>query len=312
MFSEIELRAGLMANQYLRRRNVRINISWIPATLTAIISICGALAYFNSSASVGVITSLLVALAVLGFLGLLATVVAIRELGTKALHVVAIICGALIALACNTVMSIGPLAGIAAFTLALSLIMISRSRKPRVRLVILALGASTVVSFGVLFSIVMTTELESVAPPHSSVILRSLTGHHYVDAFQVPISSDARPNMRSVIEAFSVSLRPWWFEIPELGEVAYVKIEPGSALGGWQVHEVSPSEIIVGLDRSYIDLRISLFVERVGERVGEQFTVTATTVARYNNWRGRLYFAPVRFGHQIVLADTMRRLAFIL
>ena len=114
--------------------------------------------------------------------------------------------------------------------------------------------------------------------------------------------------MRSVVEAFSASLRPWWLEIPELGEVAHVKLEPGSALGGWKVHEMSPSEVIVGLDRSYIDLRISLFIEGVGE----QFTVTATTVARYNNWRGRLYFAPVRFGHQIVLADTMRRLAFIL
>lgn len=288
--------------------NMRINASWMPATLTAIISICGALVYFNSSASVGVITSLLVLFAILGLLGLVAAGVATRELGTKALYAVAIVCGTLIALACNTVMSIGPLAGIAAFTLALSLTIISRSKKPRVRLVILALGVSTVVSFGVLFSIVMTTELQTVAPPHSSVILRSLPGHHYVDAFQVRISSDVRPNMRSVVEAFSISLRPWWLKIPGLGEVAHAKIEPGSALGGWDVHEMSPSEIIVGLDRSYIDLRISLFVERVGE----EFTVTATTVARYNNWRGRLYFAPVRFGHQIVLADTMRRLAFIL
>jgi len=287
---------------------MRINASRIPATLTAIISICGALVYFNSSASGGVITSLLVFLAVFGLLGLVATVVATRELGTKALHVVAVVCGTIIALACNTVMSIGPLAGIAAFTLALSLAIISRSKKPRVRLVILSLGVSTVVSFGVLFSFVMTMELETVAPPHSSGILRSLPGHHYVDAFQVRISSDVRPNMRSVVEAFSVSLRPWWLEIPELGEVAHAKIEPGSALGGWEVHEMSSSEIIIGLNRSYIDLRISLFVERVDE----QFTVTATTVARYNNWRGRLYFAPVRFGHQIVLADTMRRLAFIL
>lgn len=287
---------------------MRINASWIPATLTAIISICGALVYFNSPASVGVITFLLVLLAVFGLLGLVATVLATREPGTKALFAVAIVCGALIALACNTVMSIGLLAGIAAFPLALSLIIISRSKKPRVRLVILTLGVSTVVSFGVMFSIVMTTELETVAPPDSSVILSSLPGHHYVDAFQVRLSSDERPNIRSVIEAFKVSLRPWWLEIPELGEIADIKIEPGAALGGWEVHEMSPSEIIIGLDRSYIDLRISLFIESVGE----QFTVTATTVARYNNWQGRFYFLPVRFGHQIVLADTMRRLAFIL
>ena len=287
---------------------MRINASWIPAILTAIISVCGALVYFNSSASVGVITSLLVFLAISGLLGLVSVVVATRELGTKSLYAVAIVCGTLIALACNTVMSIGPLAGIAAFTLVLSLAIIVRSKKPRLRLVVLALGVSTVVSFGVLFSIVITTGLESVAPPHSSVILRSLPGHHYVDAFQVRLSSDVKPNMRSVVEAFSVSLRPWRLKIPERGEVAHVKIEPGSVLGGWKVHEMSPSEIIVGLDRSHINLRISLFVERADG----QFTVTATTLARYNNWRGRLYFAPVRFGHQIVLADTMRRLAFIL
>ena len=37
------------------------------------------------------------------------------------------------------------------------------------------------------------------------------------------------------------------------------------------------------------------------------FIVTIPAVARYNNWMGRLYFIPVRFGHQIVLSDTMRR-----
>ena len=287
---------------------MRINASRIPATLTAIISVCGALVYFNSSASVGVITYLIVFLAVFGLLGLLATVVATREAGTKALHATAIVCGALIALACSTLMSIGPLAGIAALTLAISLAIISRLKKPRIRLMILTLGLSTIISFGVLFNIVMTTKLETVAPPKSSVILQSLPGHDYVDAFQVRISPNVKPDMHSVLEAFSVSLRPWWFEIPEAGEIAHTKIKPGSELGGWNVHEMSPSEIIIGLDRSYIDLRISIFVERVGE----QFTVTATTVARYNNWRGRLYFVPVRFGHQIVLADTMRRIAFIL
>ena len=237
---------------------MRINASWILAILNAIISICGALVYFNSPASVGVITSLLVFLAVFGLLGSVAAVAASREPGTKALHIVAIVCGTLIALACNTVMSIGPLAGIAAFTLALTLAIISRTKKPQVFLVFLALGVSTAVSFGVLFRIVLTTELKTVSPPPSSVILSSLPSYHYVDAFQVRISSDVRPNMRSVVEAFSVSLRPWWFEIPELDEVTQVKIEEGSALGSWDIYERSPSEVIIGLDRSYIDLRISL------------------------------------------------------
>ena len=34
----------------------------------------------------------------------------------------------------------------------------------------------------------------------------------------------------------------------------------------------------------------------------------ASTITRFNNWKGSLYFIPVRYGHQIVLADTMRKL----
>jgi hypothetical protein len=138
--------------------------------------------------------------------------------------------------------------------------------------------------------------------------MSSLPGHHYSDAFRVKLESEDRPNAGSLVGAFFVSLQPWRFEIPELGEVASLTIEPGTALGDWEIHDVTSSEVIVGLDRSFIDLRISLFVENVDD----QFYLTATTVARYDDWQGRLYLAPVQFGHQIVLADAMRRMAVIL
>ena len=59
---------------------------------------------------------------------------------------------------------------------------------------------------------------------------------------------------------------------------------------------------------SFIDLRLTL---RLAEGDAGP-TVSATTIARYNDWWGRLYFIPVRYGHRIVLADTMRRLALLL
>ncbi len=281
----------------------------ILATVAALLSIVGALLYSNSPAKGGVLSLLTLLLALLGLLGLIAVVAAIRERGRKGLHGAAIICGSLIALACNTVMSIGPLAGGAAFTLALSIVVILlSSNRSGVRLLILTLGFTAVVSFGVLFSIVMSTELERVSPPDSSAILRALPGYHYEDSFRVNLSTDVRPEIRSIVEAFSISLRPWWLRIPNRGAFGQVAIEPGTALGGWDVHEISPSEIIIGLDRSFIDLRISLFVAGTDEPI----RLTATTVARYNDWRGRLYFVPVRLGHQIVLADTLRRMAFLL
>ncbi len=282
--------------------------SRITATLTALIAICGAVVYLLSPARDGVITSFPVILAVLGLLGPCAIIAAHRDSDTMALHIVAVICGVLVALAFNTVMSIGPLAGLSAFTLALSLVIICRSKRERLRPMILTLGISTILSFGILYSIVMRAKIETVTPPPSSVILHSLPGHHFTDAFQVRISTDEEPGIRSIVDAFSVSLRPWWFEIPEHGGIADAEIRPGSDLGGWKVHEMSRTEIIIGLDRSYIDLRISLYAEQADG----QCTITATTVARYNNWLGRLYFVPVRYGHKIVLADTMRRISFLL
>ncbi len=59
----------------------------------------------------------------------------------------------------------------------------------------------------------------------------------------------------------------------------------------------------LGLDRSFIDLRLSILLREEEASV----SVIATTVARYNNWIGVVYFVPVRYGHQIVLADTMRK-----
>jgi len=111
--------------------------SRITATLTALIAICGAVVYLLSPARDGVITSFPVILAVLGLLGPCAIIAAHRDSDTMALHIVAVICGVLVALAFNTVMSIGPLAGLSAFTLALSLVIICRSKRERLRPMIL-------------------------------------------------------------------------------------------------------------------------------------------------------------------------------
>ncbi len=89
-----------------------------------------------------------------------------------------------------------------------------------------------------------------------------------------------------------------------LNSVDEFECNQGDVVGTWSIYYRSPKEIITGFDRSFIDFRVSLFVTETSGA----WSITATTVARFNNIWGRLYFIPVRYGHMIVLGETMRRM----
>ncbi len=104
------------------------------------------------------------------------------------------------------------------------------------------------------------------------------------------------------------------FAAPDFTDAYRIPLAPGmprdpaawSSLLPFPVRETAPTELLLGQDASRLDFRASIFVT--------DQDVTLTTVVKYNNWRGRAYFAVVRHFHprvtRLMLRRAHRRIAF--
>jgi hypothetical protein len=281
---------------------------WMIFIYTIFVSVGGAMIYFRSMAGKGVLPLFPILLASLGLLGVIARIISILGSGLVGMLALSIILGILVVMMGMTIMSIAPWVALTLVGLGLSLGLGFRIDPNNIPVSLLAMVSGGLVSFPILLRIVTTNGIEMIEAIHSTRVGEAFPQIDYEDTFRVLLPEDHKADIQSVGEAFAISLRPWWLKVPVRREADPVEFKPGSNFGGWEVFHKSASELIIGLDRNYIDLRISLLIKRDKDGV----TVNATTVARYNNLLGRLYFIPVRFGHQIVLADTMRRLQIVL
>jgi len=149
-------------------------------------------------------------------------------------------------------------------------------------------------------------EVNMIGIPSESDLNSLFPDYDYTDTFSIKMCSAYDCDIGDVARAFYLSLRPIWSKQVSEEGLNQIDFESSSLLGNWKVYERKSNEIIIGLNRSYIDLRISIFCSATNE----PSVISATTVARYNNWLGRIYFIPVRFGHMIVLSDAVRRLKY--
>ncbi|MFI2347062.1 DUF2867 domain-containing protein [Streptomyces sp. NPDC019443] len=97
-------------------------------------------------------------------------------------------------------------------------------------------------------------------------------------------------------DAYTLPLRPGMPRDPQ----AWRKVLP------FPVRATAPDELLLGEDGGHLDFRASVLI--AGDKV------TLTTVVKFHNWRGRLYFAAVRRLHPLMarrmLRRTHRRLTF--
>ncbi len=200
-------------------------------------------------------------------------------------------------------MSIGPLAFVASF-LFLASVVASGPREWRRLIIGSALFlASSLIVFSILLVATTRIGVRKVAVPIDSGVARAFKTVDYADTFQIDLTPDYDGEIDDVARAVASSMSPSWSNNESQKHGSRSRLQPGSTVGHWPVYLRSDDEVILGLDRSFIDLRFSILLRNEENR----FTVTATTVARYNNCLGVLYFLPVRYGHQIVIADTMRK-----
>jgi len=259
--------------------------------------------FWRERTELGLISALPLAWGILGSIG----AVLASPISNSIVHarwILMACCGGLVALGFVGIMSMGPFVFGVLFLLALATALNRiETRRSLLGGALVFLGCA-LLCFAVLLRASTHTGVKMVELPSDSPIETFLPRPDYADAFRIEIPSGFDGDMESVARSFMQSMRPSWLSTLTTAEIELHRFEPGSSDGGWPVHYLDDDEIIFGLDRSHIDLRLSLKIE---DSPQGKF-VTATTITRFNNWKGSLYFIPVRYGHQIVLADTMRKL----
>ncbi|WP_244258120.1 DUF2867 domain-containing protein [Streptomyces sp. Tu 2975] len=118
---------------------------------------------------------------------------------------------------------------------------------------------------------------------------------------------------KAVTPPASAALARQAYEKPDFMDACRIPLNPGTPRDpdAWRtvlpfpVRATAPNEILLGEDAGHLDFRASLLIE------GD--TATLTTVVRFHNLRGRLYWALMRRFHllaaRLMLARTRRRLA---
>jgi hypothetical protein len=76
---------------------------------------------------------------------------------------------------------------------------------------------------------------------------------------------------------------------------------PRAPHGAFAVRRVNGDEALLSFDDRHLDFRVGVGVD-AGTRL-----VRVVTAVRLKGWRGRIYFAPVRLAHPIVVRSMLRR-----
>jgi hypothetical protein len=78
----------------------------------------------------------------------------------------------------------------------------------------------------------------------------------------------------------------------------------GSKLMIFTVLARNENEIVMGEDDKHLKFRTSVFVDRVNR---EDTKVYLTTIVKFNNWGGKLYFIPVKPVHKILVKSQLKK-----
>lgn len=83
------------------------------------------------------------------------------------------------------------------------------------------------------------------------------------------------------------------------------KGEPGEQIGLFKVFHKNENEIILGEDDKHLDFRVSLFLEsNITEPSQKQLTIS--TLVKFNNQFGKIYFVPVRPFHKQIVPSMLK------
>jgi hypothetical protein len=82
--------------------------------------------------------------------------------------------------------------------------------------------------------------------------------------------------------------------------------EPGERIGLFKVFHKTDHEIILGEDDKHLDFRVSLYLDENTETNQKQLTIS--TLVKFNNIFGKLYFMPVLPFHKLIVPTILKEI----
>lgn len=141
-------------------------------------------------------------------------------------------------------------------------------------------------------------------PVFHSLVLESMPTPDYADVIVLPVPDGAPADPRLwAEELFSLYAMPGWVAALlglRQALVGLVGIRRAPA-GVFDVAEVRGEEALISSDDTHLDFRCGVAFD-AGAGL-----LRVTTAVRLKGWRGRLYFAPVRVLHPLVVHAMMAR-----
>lgn len=159
--------------------------------------------------------------------------------------------------------------------------------------------------------------------PHGTLIAGAFARVDYADAYRQHL----QPGRFADVDAFARAILaspPGWVDalmglrnriVGRVGlktgvfrtgqDFSQMTFRPGERSGIFRVWARTEDEILMGEDDHHLDFRVSLLLQRAAD--GDR--VTVSTIVRYHNLLGRVYFLPVRPVHRLVVPAMMKRAA---
>ena len=156
-----------------------------------------------------------------------------------------------------------------------------------------------------------------------SVPLKAMAGYEfipldYTDAFRVRLVADSQLSIEELalhvfgeIESYPVYVRLLLklrdFLVRPFGLKTAADMEKMTKAGDWigffRIYRCSEDEIIIGADDRHLDVRASLLRTIHNDRP----SLTVSTLVRWNNLLGKIYFTVIKPFHLIIIPATIKR-----
>jgi len=154
--------------------------------------------------------------------------------------------------------------------------------------------------------------------PEYSIISKDFDDFHYCDTYRIMIQSkDSLDKITTDIfktpkwADMLMSIRNFFVRLVGLKTGGYKKdtyisdyYPIGSRAVYFTVIERNENEILMAENDKHLNFKVSVMINREGNSV----VINLTTLVRFNNFLGRLYFLPVKPFHRLIIISLLKRL----
>lgn len=160
----------------------------------------------------------------------------------------------------------------------------------------------------------------------NSIIAKSIEKSDYSDAYRIEIYNQKNYSVYVLTVKFFTSLPTWVKFLLRLRDIAVkpfgltggsiekidnidnsVIYKPGQKVVFFTVYDRNKYEIVMAEDDKHLDFRTSVRIEKANKK--NYNYLYSSTIVKYNNFGGKLYFALVKPFHKLIIKSLLKSMA---